>query len=199
MTETAGSGDLGFAIASRSAAPGGKTSLGHALEIVRRDAGGQWRIALRREIAHAGPAGDAVATAADIAAAAKRENPGPPPARVLEGDPIESASREFQDAARDAGVDGALRAYGRNAGFILLVEGEAPMGLGAADRYWKRRAAPGAWTEREHGRSADATLGYRAGEVAAGGPRAYVQIWQFDPKVANWGLRVLLISSAVSK
>jgi hypothetical protein len=23
---------------------------------------------------------------------------------------------------------------------------------------------------------------------------AYVQIWQYDPKVANWGLRVLLVN-----
>jgi hypothetical protein len=47
------------------------------------------------------------------------------------------------------------------------------------------------------GRSADSTLLYSVGEVTDRNKRsthAYVQIWQYDPKVAIWGLRVLLVN-----
>jgi len=46
-----------------------------------------------------------------------------------------------------------------------------------------RRFPPSAYSVGELGRVANQRSSY-----------AYVQIWQYDPKVANWGLRILLIS-----
>ena len=223
MTESTGGSDVAFSIAPWGAESGGKPLYGHSLEISRRDPGGRWEIVLSRRITHPGPAGGAGTAPSSLPAEGAAPDAGPlsphagplspdagssavgrpdsslPAPELLAGDPIAAASREFQDAAREAGIDGALRAYARNTGFVLMVEGEVPMGLAAADRYWKHRAPPESWSERELGGSADAVFGYRAGEVSMDGLRPYVQIWQFDPKVANWGLRVLLISSGVSK
>ena len=47
-------------------------------------------------------------------------------------------------------------------------------------------------------RSADSTLAYCGGVFTDANRRsghAYAQIWQYEPRVANWGLRVLLINS----
>ena len=94
-----------------------------------------------------------------------------------------------------------LRAYARNDGFLLLTDGAAPMGLGVAEPYFHRHPHSGEWQQKVAGHSSDSTLSYCAGETSGDGHdrNAFVQIWQYDPKVANWGLRVLLISPLVSK
>jgi hypothetical protein len=74
------------------------------------------------------------------------------------------------------------------------------MGLAAANQYLTGYAILGAWKEDGRGRSADSTLAYCVGVLSDANRQsrhAYAQIWQYDPKVANWGLRILLINPLV--
>jgi hypothetical protein len=106
--------------------------------------------------------------------------------------------QDFQNTARQDGIAPALRTYARTADFLLYIDGEAPLELAAANRYFFDRTLPGMWTEDVHTSSADASLAYSVGGLGGTnrrGSHAYVQIWQYSPKVANWGLRLLLINS----
>ncbi len=70
-------------------------------------------------------------------------------------------------------------------------------GVAAAGAYLDAHAMAVDWKEAARGRSADSTLVYCVGELAGNSHQsthAYVQIWQYDPKAANWRLRVLLIN-----
>ena len=100
-----------------------------------------------------------------------------------------------RDTARQDGFASGLRTYARTADFRFYTDGALPMGLAAANRYFTGHAVPGGWTEGARGRSADSTLAYSVGEFSDGnhGNHAYAEIWQYDPRVANWGLRILLI------
>jgi hypothetical protein len=74
---------------------------------------------------------------------------------------------------------------------------QSPVGIGEATTYLETHAMTGAWKEAIRGQSVDSSIAYSVGRLMDGtdlGTHAYAQIWQFDPKVANWGLRVLLIN-----
>jgi hypothetical protein len=108
---------------------------------------------------------------------------------------------QFQDAARDNGFGGGLRTFARNGDFRLYVEGMNAMGLGAANAYLDKKSPVGTWRESSRGRSPDSTLLFATGELSLtkGGRYEYAQVWQFDQKVANWGMRMLLLRAAADK
>jgi hypothetical protein len=91
-----------------------------------------------------------------------------------------------------------LRTYARTADFRLYLDGEAPMELSAANRHFYDRKLAGRWQERARGRSADSSLAYTVGVLGTAirpSSHAYVQVWQYASRVANWGLRLLLLNS----
>ena len=79
----------------------------------------------------------------------------------------------------------------------LYVEGEAPMAVTPATAYFAKGWNLVGWREAARGHSADASLLYAVGDVTdtkKNSRHAYVQIWRYDPRIANWGLRVLLLT-----
>ena len=105
-------------------------------------------------------------------------------------------SKSFQNVAEHDGVAAGLRTYARNAGFLFFADGEIPMNTAMAVRHLAHYTV-GSWREIRRDRSADSTVAYSVGELTdawSGTTRTYVQLWQYDPRVANWGLRILLIN-----
>jgi hypothetical protein len=113
----------------------------------------------------------------------------------------DAALSQFQVVARDNGLAGGLRTFARNGDFRLYVEDPPTLDLSAADKYLKRRAWAGAWQETARGSSPDSVLLFAVGCVtfSKGHPSRYAQVWQFDPKVANWGIRMLLLTPASAR
>jgi hypothetical protein len=196
LAELAGSGDLGF-----TAGPwiytvtAGGMSHGHFLTIWKRDAACRWQIECDAGVSHAAPTSAEPKLSPDQASYAPRSAPLP---RLIADHALDGAMQDFQNTARQDGIAPALRTYARTADFRLYIDGEAPMELSAANRYLFDRTFPGTWMEEVHSRSADASLAYSVGVIGGKnrpGSHAYVQVWQYAPKVANWGLRLLLINS----
>jgi hypothetical protein len=116
---------------------------------------------------------------------------------LVAADAVGRAMSDFQDTAVQDGFAAGLRTFARTADFRFYTDGESPMGVSPANRYLIARAVVGAWKEDARGRSADSSFAYSVGELLNGQQRsshAYLQIWQYDPRVASWGLRVLLIN-----
>ncbi len=122
----------------------------------------------------------------------------PAPARTLAAaDDSSQAISDFQRAVAEDGFPAGLRTYARVVDFRLYAAGQAPMSVAAAIAYMSDHRLHGAWDEEVRGRSAEYNLAYAVGELGDAGKAdrcAYVEIWQYDPKVANWGLRILLIT-----
>ncbi len=196
IADIAGSNDLGFTTGPwiYTDAAGNK-SYGDFLTVWKRYPDCRWRIELDGGISHAAPANAESKLAADQAKQGRRPIDGPSPTLVA-ADAVGHAMLDFQGTAAADGFAAGLRTYARNGDFRFYAEGEAPMGLGAANTYLTGHPLRGAWTESAHGRAGDSSLAYSVGEF--GEPHkpgyAYVEIWQYDPKVANWGLRILLLS-----
>jgi len=219
IADIAGSHDLGFTTGPwvYTAAAGGAQMYGDFLTVWKRDADCRWRIELDGGVAHGAPANAEPKLAAELETApidalrlnkAPTPNAGPaidagpspttmgPSPTLVEKDAVGLAIRDFQGTAAGDGIPAGLRTYARTRDFRLLVEGEAPLGLAAAVTYFMGHSMHGVWTEQTRGRAADSSLAYTVGEFGAA-PKAayaYVQVWQYDPKVANWGLRILLLS-----
>lgn len=126
---------------------------------------------------------------------------GRPPPALLEKDAAGLALDAFERVAEQDGVAPALHVYALDfdRGFHLSID-EVPLaeGVGGASRYLTARPLPGHWRDSVRERSVDGTLIYAAGSLEH--PlgvlvRRYLQIWQYDPKVANFGLRVLWMSA----
>ena len=110
---------------------------------------------------------------------------------------VERAMDDFQRTAQQDGLAAGLRTYARDGDFRFYIEGASPMNAGAASDLLKRGSAVNSWSENVRGRSSDGSLAYSVGQFTdakKGARHSYVQIWQYDPKVANWGLRLLLQS-----
>jgi hypothetical protein len=194
--DVSGSGDLGFTAGPwiHTLASGGQTN-GHFLTIWKRDAACHWQIECDGGISHAVPISAEPKLSSDQASYAPRDAPPP---KLVADDAIGGTLRDFQDTARDDGVAPGLRTYARTADFRLYLDGEAPMELSAANRYFYDRKLAGHWKERVRGRSADSSVAYTVGVLGAAhrpDSHAYVQVWQYASRVANWGLRLLLINS----
>jgi ketosteroid isomerase-like protein len=193
--DVADSDDLGFTTGPwiyTSAGNGGKI-YGHFLTVWKRDATNRWRVAFDGGVSHAAPTIVECKLAPDQAAHATRNAPRP---LLIEEDAQSIAASGFQDTAAEDGLAAGLRTYARTADFHFYIDGEAPMALAAANQYLTGHTILGACKEDVRGRSADSTLVYSVGELRDAkqqGSHAYAQIWQYEPRVANWGLRILLI------
>jgi hypothetical protein len=188
-------GDLGFSTGPWIyTTADGTHSYGDFITVWKRDPSCHWRAQFDGGISHAMPqqtapkllpAAVATATAADTAL---------PPKKLTAR--IDEARRDFERTAQQDGLAAGLRTYARDGDFRFYVEGQAPQGAGPANQYLAGSAVA-SWTEDARGRSADATLAYSVGRFTnakKGGQHAYLQIWQYDPKVANWGLRIFLMA-----
>ena len=194
--DIAPSGDLGFTAGPwvYTLADGGKEVHGHFLTVWKRDSSCRWQVAFDGGVSHPPPTsvepkllpGQAPFNGTEL-----------PPPFLVTNDAAGQAVSDFQSTAQQDGLAAALRTYGRNSDFLFYMDGQSPIGgVGPASLYLKAHAIAGAWQEAARVRSSDSTLLYSEGRLADGNEHsthAYVQIWQYDPKVANWGLRVLLI------
>jgi hypothetical protein len=198
--DVAPSGDLGFTTGpwvytdTGSGSGSGRQRHGHFLTIWRRDAQCQWRVQFDGGISHATPTSLEPKLRPDQAPFTNTELPPP---NLVTHDAAGHAVSDFQDTAQRDGMAAALRTYGRDNDFLFYTDGQSPIGIVAANAYLTVHAIVGAWKEEVGGRSADSTLVYSVGELTDGSghrTHAYAQIWQYDPKVANWGLRMLLVN-----
>jgi hypothetical protein len=201
VATVAGSEDLGFTsgpwvYTARSAAVHGA---GHFLTVWRIDARCRWQVEMDGGISHAAPERSETPLRAPgaVVAGMTLAFPGVPPA-LLTPEALRRACSDFQAVGSQNGLAAGLRTYALNAGFLLYVEGVPPMTLGPAGVHLEEHAITGHWRETRHGISSDSSLGYSVGELTNDTGRAgfdYVQLWQYDPKVANWGLRILLFAA----
>lgn len=196
MADLAGSNDLGFTTGPwiYTVAASGVQTHGHFLTIWKRDATCRWRIEFDGGVSHAAQTNIEPQLVPDQASYTKGSAPPP---KFIADDAVSQAMSDFQGTARQDGLAAGLRTYARTADFRFFTDSEAPMGLAAANRYLTGYTVLGAWKEDARGRSGDSTLAYSVGElIDAKQPssHAYVQIWQYDSKRANWGLRILLIN-----
>jgi ketosteroid isomerase-like protein len=200
LADLSGSGDLGFTTGPwiYTAAVGGAPLRGDFLTIWKRDAACRWRVEVDGGISHGIPSEAEPEATVD---GAMRPALDTPPQSLIAEDAAGEAMRAFEKACRQDGLAAALRTYARTADFRFYTDGELPMGLGAADRHLSapgaHAAVLGTWREAAHGRSRDSSLAYAVGALYSANQRssyAYVQIWQYGAKVANWGLRILLIN-----
>jgi ketosteroid isomerase-like protein len=192
----AASGDLGFSTGPWVyTATNGTQAAGHFLTVWRRDSACRWSVVLDGGIENAAPANHEPKLAPDqvsyIASA-------PPPPRLIADEAPSHAVSDFQDGAEKAGFAAALRTYTRIADFRFYTDGRPIMGVAAATDYLAAHPVSGAFRQVARGQAADSTLLYTVGELADAhgqSTHSYVQIWQYDPRVANWGLRILLIAA----
>lgn len=190
----AGGNDLGFTTGPWVYTGSGAAQLyGHFLSVWKRDAQCRWRVQFDGGISHPKMDDPLPKLASDQAAWSEFIAP---PAKFIADDSLGKAMRDFQNTAQQDGLPAGLRTYARNSDFRFYAEGTAPMRAAAANQLLSGRSV-GTWSEDGRGRSADSTLAYSVGRLVylnKSGNNAYVQIWQYDPKVANWGLRILLIT-----
>lgn len=197
VADIAGSEDLGFTAGSwvHTAAAGGTTLHGEYLTVWKRDSASQWQVEFDGGISHDATAGQDQPIEASIAADCPA--PHPPPQNLVAQDAGGKAVRDFQETCIEDGFPAALRTYARTADFRFFTDGASAMDLPAAIRHLSLRAVQGSWRQDACDRSADSSLAYAAGVLAGGRQQhryLYAQIWQYAPKVANWGLRILLIN-----
>lgn len=194
--DVAPGGDLGFTTGPWVfTLAGQETQLhGHFLTIWKRDAQCRWHVEIDGGVSHSPPVRVEPKLRVDQAPFTHAELPA---AKLIAEDALGHAVGDFQATARENGLAAALRTYGRDNDFLFYTDDQPPAGIGTTVTYLNAHAIVGAWKEEARGRSADSTLMYSIGELTDDrrrGTHAYVEIWQYDPKVANWGLRVLLVN-----
>jgi hypothetical protein len=192
--DLAGSLDLGITTGPwvQTVEAGGPPVHGHYLTVWKRDSNCRWRALFDAGISHAAPA----APEPKFEVAATFAKPGAPPPQLIADDAAGRALHDFQETVRQDGVAAGLRTYARTADFRFYTDAQPPMSLGAANRYLTASDVLGTCQESARGVATDGGDGYAAGMLnTAGrdGGHSYLQFWQFDPRVANWGLRILLI------
>jgi hypothetical protein len=200
--DLAGSGDLGFTTGPwvyRTA--GGGQVHGHFLTIWKSDATCRWRIQFDGGVSHGAPPDAEPKLELDQVFYRERSAP---PQKLIADDALSQAINDFQGTSGQDGFAAAVRTYARTADFCFYTDGEAPFGLAAANHYLSNRVGLGAWKDDARGRSSDSSLAYSVGVLSDAKRHhsyAYAQIWQYAPKAANWGLRILLFNpvAAVSK
>jgi ketosteroid isomerase-like protein len=194
LADLADSDDLGFTTGPwvYTSAAGGE-SHGHFLSIWKRDAACQWRVEFDGGVSHAAPfTAEPKLEPAQVVAFA-RDAPSP---RLIAEDAANRAILDFQQTVGQDGIAAGLRTYARTTEFLLYTDGSMPMGLAAANQQLTEHPILGDWQDTARGRSIDSTLAYSVGILNAARRRrySYVQIWQYAPRVANWGLRILLLN-----
>jgi ketosteroid isomerase-like protein len=194
VAAVAGGGDLGFSTGPwiYTNAEGGRY-YGDFVTVWKRDAASRWRVQFDGGVSHAMPERAEPKLEPDQAPVGVQS----PPEKYIALDALGRAIRDFEQTTRQDGLAAGLRTYARDGDFRFYAEGEAPKGPGEAAQFLARHSLVQSWNVETHGRSADSTLAYsvgRSSEAQGSGRHAYLQIWQYDPKVANWGLRILLIT-----
>jgi hypothetical protein len=182
--DMAAGADLGFLL--------GQEAGGHYLVIFERAADCAWTPVFEGRSVHSTPqAGQ------PLDAATARLEAVPAPSREQGSEQGATRALEaFQAAVRDEGLAPGLRTYARNDGFRLLLQGAVPMDLSGVDRHLKTGSHRGSWQEARRIASRDAVLLFTRGTFMPAGDTqgaAYAGLWQYDPKVCNWGLRTLFI------
>ena len=107
---------------------------------------------------------------------------------------VSQAVSDFQGTVRQDGIGPGLRTYARTRDFLLYMDGQAPMALADANRHFTEHPIEGSFEETSRAGSADGSVAYVAGDFTdtkQGVGHAYVQLWQYEARVANWGLRIL--------
>jgi hypothetical protein len=195
LADIAPSADLGFTLGSLTGSASSGPRHGQFLSVWRRDSACRWQLVVDAGITYGGEAPPAPRLSPDQttyrAAIA-------PPALLVNEDALGQAVSGFQTTCQQDGVAAGLRTYARNGDFLFLMDDAMPMGLKNADLSLTDSGLTGIWREIDKGRSTDAALAYSIGTLfddRRGFAHTGVQIWQFDPTVANWGLRILLIGS----
>ena len=196
LADLSGSQDLGFTTGpwTYTAAAGGAPLHGDFLTVWKRDAACRWRVEFDGGISHGAPAEAEPMISPD---SGTRPAPDAPPHNLVAQDAAGEAVGDFQQTCQQDGFAAALRTYARTADFRFYTDGEMPMGLAGANQHVSAHAVLGKWQEDARGRSSDSSLLYTVGVLSGAhqqGGYAYAQIWQYAPKVANWGLRILLIN-----
>jgi ketosteroid isomerase-like protein len=190
-----GGGDLGFTTGPWVYTGADAARLyGHFLTVWKRDSQCRWRAQFDGGISHPKMDDPPVKLVPDQAAWSESAAPAE---NLVAKNALGKTMHDFQNTAQQDGLSAGVRTYARNSDFRLYVEGMAALSAAAANRLLSGRPAVGTWSEDGHGRSADSALAYSVGRflyLKKGGNNAYVQIWQYDSKVANWGLRILLIT-----
>ncbi len=196
VADLAVSGDLGFTAGpwACSLAGGGPQIQGHYLTIWKRVEGCDWRVQFDTGVSNPAPA------VAESRVSSEEAPPGraSPPPQPAADDAASQAITDFQSTAGQDGIAAGLRTYARTRDFHFYTDTRAPMGLADASQYFTEHPILGTCEEKSRIRSADSTLAYCGGVFTAVKRRsahAYAQIWQYEPRVANWGLRILLINS----
>jgi hypothetical protein len=194
LAELAESDDLGFTTGPWVyTAAGGGQSHGHFLSIWKCDAECRWRVEFDGGVSHAAPV--SAEPKLEPAQAVAFDRAALPPGLIAE-DAVSRAILDFQRALGQDGIAPGLRTYARTREFRFYIDGSMPMGVAAANRYLTEHPIRGAWQEAARGRSSDSTLAYSVGVLNGTRRQSYagVQIWQYGPRVANWGLRILLLN-----
>ncbi len=196
VADLASGGDLGFTAGpwAGSLAGGGAQIHGHYLTVWKRDQGCDWRVQFDAGVSNPAPA---VVEARLSSGDAPSGGASPPPQPAADA-AVSEAMIDFQNTAGQDGMAAGLRTYARTRDFRFYTDTRAPMGPADANQYFTDHPIVGTCEEHSRIRSADSTLAYYGGvftEVKRRSGHAYAQIWQYEPRVANWGLRVLLINS----
>jgi hypothetical protein len=195
VADLAVSGDLGFTAGPWACSiAGGARIQGHYLSLWKRDAGCDWRVEFDAGVSNPAPA-EAEPRLSSAGAPLGQRSPLPQPA--ADG-AVDQAIADFQGTAAQDGIAAALRTYARTRDFLFYGDLTGPLGLADANQYFTDHPILGIYQEGSRIHSADGTLGYCGGEFTDAKRRSghtYAQIWQYEPRVANWGLRVLLINS----
>lgn len=187
----AASGGLGFTTGPwKYTGAEDQHAYGDFVSIWRREPDCTWRVVFDGGVSHDAPAQTVVKLLPDGLSPANE----PPSQKLIAQGAIEKAIHNFERTSQQDGLAAGLRTYARDGDFRFYADGSAPMNAGAATEHLKSRQV-GSWTENAQGRSADFALAYVVGEFTdahQGAQHGFVQIWQYDPKVANWGLRIFL-------
>lgn len=198
VADLALSGDLGFTAGPWTCSPAGRRTpiQGHYLTIWKRDAGCDWRVQFDAGVSSP-PAAEAESRVSSGEAPSGQANP---PSQPGADAAVSQAITDFQSSAAQDGIAAGLRTYARTGDFLFYGDqmAPAPMGLADANLFFTAHPILGTCEEGSRIRSADGTLAYCGGvftDVKRRSGHAYAQIWQYEPRVANWGLRVLLINS----
>jgi ketosteroid isomerase-like protein len=187
----AASGGLGFTTGPWIyTSAGEKHAYGHFVSVWKRQADCRWRVVFDGGISHDAPAQADPKFLPDAGASPA----GEPPEKLVAQGAIDEAILKFQREAQQDGLAAGFRTYARDGDFRFYIDGSPPMGAGAASHLLKGRFI-GEWTVNAQGRSANSALAYVVGEFTEANKdsrHSFLQIWQYDPKVANWGLRIFL-------
>jgi hypothetical protein len=196
VADLAVSGDLGFTAGpwACSLAGAGERIQCHYLTVWKRDEGCGWRMQFDTGVSNFAAA-EAEPRLLSGGAPLGQIRPPPQPAADAA---VSQAITDFQSTAGQDGIAAGLRTYARTLDFRFYTDHQTPMGLADANQYFTDHPILGTCEEQSRIRSADSSLAYCGGvftDVKRRSGHAYSQIWQYEPRVANWGLRVLLINS----